>query len=151
MSKGGKPGRVKTGGRTAGTPNARTILKIEEAAGQITAIRKSGHKKATEVLNDLMQTSVTLAERYHKRIIAKGNREASEHDWERFWKAMECAGTFGKALAPFQDPTFKAIAVFQPPALPHDLPTVTKDGNVLTIDDPVAMQRLYQRMIKGVK
>jgi hypothetical protein len=150
MTKGSKPGRVKTGGRKAGTPNARTILKIEEAAGQITAIRKSGHKKATEVLNDLMQTSVTLAERYHKRIIAKGNREASEHDWERFWKAMECAGTFGRALAPFQDPTFKAIAVFQPPATP-DLPTVSKDGNVLTIDDPVAMQRVYQRMIKGVK
>jgi hypothetical protein len=150
MTKGSKPGRVKTGGRKAGTPNARTILKIEEAAQQITAIRKSGHKKATEVLNDLMQTSVTLAKRYHKRILAKGNREASEHDWERFWKAMECAGTFGKALAPFQDPTFKAIQVMHAPALP-EVPTVTQQGNVLTIDDPVAMQRLYQRMIKGVK
>jgi hypothetical protein len=53
-------------------------------------------------------------------------------------------------LAPFQDPTFKAIQVMHAPALP-EVPTVTQQGNVLTIDDPVAMQRLYQRMIKGVK
>jgi hypothetical protein len=150
MTKGAKPGRVKTGGRKAGTKNNRTILKIAEAAEQITAIRKSGQRKATEVLNDLMQTSITMAERYHRKILDKGTREAGQLEWERFWKAMECAGTFGKALAPFQDPTFKAIQVMHAPS-PPELPTVTQQGNVLTIDDPVAMQRLYQRMIKGVK
>jgi hypothetical protein len=139
-------------GRPKGLPNKRTVQKMIEASRQIADIKKKGQKKATEVLNDLMQTSMSFAARYQARIIAATDqqREPTADDLAHFWKAMECAGTFAKALAPFQDPTFKAIQVTMAPPAGQDMPLHESADNVVTIDDPVALARVYQRMVKRI-
>lgn len=139
-------------GRPKGTPNKRTVQKIIEASQQVTEIKRKGQKKATEVLNDLMQTSLSFAARYQARIIAatEKQKEPAADDMTYFWKAMECAGTFAKALAPFQDPTFKAIQVTMAPPAGQETPLREIDDNVVTIDDPVALARVYQRMVKRI-
>ena len=69
-------------------------------------------------------------------------------DESKFLRYAELTVTTAKALADFQSPKFKAIQVMAPPANP--LPPA-KDGKVIAIDDPVAMARVYQNMIKTVK
>jgi hypothetical protein len=57
--------------------------------------------------------------------------------------AVECA----KALAPYQSPTFKAIAVMAPPP-----PTpVAPEREDIDLNDPVAIARVYQRRIQAVR
>jgi hypothetical protein len=152
------PKGTRYGGRGKGTPNKRTVASIIEASQQVGEIKKLGQKKATEVLNDLMQTSMSFAARYQKRIMdtTTAGTEPGQEDLDRFWKAMECAGTFAKALAPFQDPTFKAIAVSMAPTIPQGAAAQPGDGakeikgRVVKLDDPVALGRLYQQMVKRI-
>ena len=147
------PKGTRFGGRTKGTLNKRTVAALAEKAQEIGEIKRQGQKKATEVLNDLMQTSMSFAARYQGKILAatQGSKEPTAEDLANFWKAMECAGVFARALAPFQQPTFKAVAVT---VNPGDMEPATRrishDDNVVTIDDPVALARVYQRMVKGI-
>lgn len=149
---GRKPGAPKVGGRVKGSLNKRTIAKLQEASNHIGAIKRQGQKKATEVLNELMQTSVSFAARYQQRILAstQQDKEPTKEDLDRFWKAMECAGTFARSLAPFQDPTFSAIKVSMPAAPMEGAVTLTQRENIVTINDPIALARVYQRMIKRI-
>lgn len=138
-------------GRPKGSPNKRTVQKMIDASQQVGEIKKLGQKKATEVLNDLMQTSMSFAARYQGKILTttQSNQEPKPDDLANFWKAMECAGAFAKALAPFQDPTFKAISVSMAPTAPA-APMKQVEGKVVQLDDPVALARVYSQMVKRV-
>jgi hypothetical protein len=76
---------------------------------------------------------------------------AAPQDVELFKQFMLAAGIFAKALAPFQDPQFKAISFTMAPPLPAD-PAAAKlvEGKVVNLDDPVALAKVYQRMVKGI-
>lgn len=141
----------KSGGRAAKTPNKRTVQKMLEASGQIADIKKLGQKKATEVLNEMMQMSLEMVHDYRERL-AKSKRP-SDNQIATFKWAVECTGTFARALAPFQDPTFKAITVtpaaLPPPMVLGDNAKVIK-GKVVKIDDPNELVRTYQQMVKRV-
>ena len=144
------PKGTRIGGRQKGSLNKRTLKQMEEASTQVGAIKRQGQKKATEVLNDLMQASMGVAAQYQRRIgdaAAKG-QEPSKDDLETFWKAMEIAGVFAKALAPFQDPTFKAIRLNTPPPPPDQ--TGKPPVSIYDITDAVEVSRVYAQMVRRV-
>jgi hypothetical protein len=141
------------GGRPKGSPNKRTVQKLIEASQQVAAIKKLGQKKATETLQDLMNTAMGMVALYQRRIMtAEGLLpDAKPDDVANFWEAMKCAGTFSKALAPFQDPTFKAISVSMMPTLPQPGDNAKQvEGKVIKMDDPNAIARVYQQMVRRV-
>lgn len=142
--------RTKSGGRARGTKNKLTLARLEESANQVTAIRKSGQKKATEVLNDLVHTAMGMVALYQRRVMTSAGliESAKPEDVELFKEFMICAGTFAKALAPFQDPMLKAVFVQAAPEVP--IRTIEGD-NVIRLDDPVATGRVYQRMVKQIR
>jgi hypothetical protein len=121
------------------------MAKIEEAANRVTAIKKAGHKQAVEVLNDLMHTAMGMAVKYQPPAPDQEPRDSA-----KFWKAMEMAGIFAKALAPYQSPTFTAIRMMISPD-PLPMKTVENESNVIALNDPVAIMRIYQRRIKAVR
>jgi hypothetical protein len=156
MPRGAKTGDGIKRGRRKGSLNKRTIERLNELSREASEPKK---KRATEVLNELMVTALGFAAKEQRRCMAEeapgpdGNpRKASEETVARFWKAMEAAGVFARALAPFQSPTFKAIAVVAPADPPKDVtPTIDQAGNVVRINDPAAAARLYQQMVRSVR
>jgi hypothetical protein len=142
------------GGRPKGSPNKRTVQKLIEASQQVADIKKLGQKKATETLQDLMNTAMGMVALYQRRIMTTEGLlpEAKPDDVANFWEAMKCAGTFSKALAPFQDPTFKAISVSMAPVMPAHPGDNAKqvEGKVIKMDDPNAIARVYQQMVRRV-
>jgi hypothetical protein len=149
MPRGAPPGK-RYGGREKNTPNKRTVQKMIEASQQVAQIKKLNQKKATEVLNDLMQSSLVMVHELEAKIRAR--KRPNPADISDLWKARECTGVFAKALAPFQDPTFKAITV-TPMGLPGPPGEDAKlvEGKVIEIDDPQAAARVYARMMKQVR
>jgi hypothetical protein len=143
------PKGTRLGGRQKGTPNKRTIQRLQEASESIGTIRKLGQKKATEVLNDLMHIAVGLTARYQQRLLAadRESRTYDPDDYEKFVQCMQMAGVFARELAPFQDPKYSTIKV-QMPETPGD--GAREMGNVTVIDDAVAATRVYQRLIRRV-
>jgi hypothetical protein len=141
-------------GRPKGSPNKRTVQKMIEASQQVAQIKKLKQKKATEVLNDLIQTAMGMVALYQRKVMTEAGLipDAKAEDIAMFKDFMLCAGTFAKALAPFQDPTFKAITVTAA-ALPGPPGEDAKlvEGKVIEIDDPQAAARVYARMMKQVR
>ena len=138
-------------GRRAGIPNKRTVQKIIEAAQDVAAIERQGQKKATAVLNDLMQTAMSFAAKEQQAILAEGDK-VTQSRLDRFWKAMDAAGTFATALAPYQQPKFKAVMTFgapPPEEKPGDSAKVVT-GKVLKMDDPNEIVRIYQKTIRRI-
>lgn len=144
------PKGTRIGGRTKGTLNKRTIQKLNEVAQQAGEIKRQGRKRAVEVLNELMHSTGGMAAVYQQRVIAAGEA-AKASDVEMFKWAMEMTGTFAKALAPFQSPTFKAIAVtVQPEGEDESALSPAGEDGKLMIDDPAALMRIYQKTIKQI-
>lgn len=142
-------GRKAGPGRPKGTPNKRTVQKLLEASNDLAAIERLGQKKATAVLNELMQTSLNLAQDYHKKILLKNPMSS---DFEHFWKAMDSAGVFAKALAPYQQPQFKSVAIsLGTPGIPDPAESAKEvKGKVIKMDDPNAVARIYQQTVKRI-
>lgn len=142
----------KSGGRAANTPNKRTVQKMIEASQQVAEIKKLGQRKATQVLNELMHMSLDLVHKYQARVTRA--KKPKDDDLQMFKWSTECAGAFAKALAPFQDPTFKAITVT--PAAGLSVQTQPGDdakvvpGKVVKLDDPNEVVRLYQLTMKRI-
>jgi hypothetical protein len=142
------PKGTRIGGRTKGTLNKRTIQKLNEVSQQVGEIKRQGRKRAVEVLDELMHTAVGAAAVYQQRVLTAGDNAAAR-DVELFWQAMKCAGDFAKALAPFQSPTFKAIAVTAGLA-DQAVPLRANDLEQVTIDDPAVLLRIYQQTIRQI-
>jgi hypothetical protein len=162
MPKGSLPGE-RRGGRKKGTPNRRTVQKLIEASTQVAEIKKLGQRKATEVMNELMQTARGMVALYQKRIVTADGKDlkpdALPADVEQFWKAMDCAAIFTRNLAPYQDPMLTRVDVsasLLTPGVPLDASDNAGDkaklveGKVITIDDPVALGRAYARAVARV-
>lgn len=158
---GTKPGGKKTGGRGRGRQNKKTVERINALSAQAARANRIGEKRAVEVLNDLMKTAVSFAALEQRKIMeykdadGRVNPDAAPPQMRKnFWKAMECAGTFAKYLAPFQDPTFKAIAVNVAPTAPTSTDAIeprTIEGQAVRLDDPIAVSRIYQQMVRAVR
>lgn len=163
MPRGSFPGE-RRGGRKAGTPNKATQERLELHARAIAVTQKSGGKLGREVLDELTQIAMGMATQCHQEYLAAqspapphGARDREVHSHaanvcaleHRFQKWLEITGVLAKSLAPFQSPTFKAIAVVPPS--PQAPPPKPDDGKVIGIDDPAALARLYQQMIGKVQ
>lgn len=154
---GTKKGGQKTGGRPKGQPNKKTIQKLNELSDRASQIVRSKEKRGIEVLNELMKTAMSFAAMEQRKILEyppdeDGERRPPQQMLDRFWKAMENAGVFAKELARYQDPTFKAITVIPPPPPPppgDDAKVI--EGKAIRTDDPVAVARIYQQMVRIVR
>jgi hypothetical protein len=160
MPRGAKPGE-RRGGRGKNTPNKRTVQKLIESSTQVAEIKRLGQRKATEVMNELMQTARGMVALYQKRIVTPDGKDlkpdALADDVVQFWKAMDCAAIFTRNLAPYQDPMLTRVDVsasLVTPGVPlagepGDSAKVV-EGKVVSIDDPVALGRLYARAVTRV-
>jgi hypothetical protein len=156
----GKSGGARPG---AGAPRGmrkKTIERMEQArlaevarAAELEQqkAKAKNTKLAKEVIEEFMFVFAGMAAYYQPT--APGALVQNEHgnpnEFERWAKhAVDAAAE----LAKYQSPTFKAVAAFQaptPPALPP--PGQTIEGKVIRLDDPVALQASYLRMVKGAR
>jgi hypothetical protein len=146
------PKGTRIGGRQKGSLNKATLNKLREASEQVGAIKRSGQKKATEVLNELMMLAMNYTARHHNKLMASANANQpfDPLDYERFVEGMELAGTFAKHLAPYQDPTFSTIKVTMPAPPDPVVDAGQAKGKVLVIDDAAAATRVYQQMVRRI-
>jgi hypothetical protein len=165
MPRGARPCE-RRGGRKKGTPNKVTVGRrlaelaaLEEAKrAEATKTEKSpetsaaqsvvsepGRRKAINVLDELMQVYAGMAAHVQPRPPhLPPNPYANEalfHEYARL------AGYFADRLAPYQSPTFRAVAVTIPAA--PAAAVVESEDNVINLDDPIALSRVYRRMIAG--
>lgn len=145
MARGSAPGEHR-GGRKPGVPNKKTQEALLKQAMEKSDAVKSGRKLAREVLDEFMHLTAGMAAFYQPAPPnAPPNQNANE---DKFWRCVDATHAFAKALAPYQSPTFKAIAMMAPPEPPRraELP----GGNVVSLDDPEALTRVYKRRIASV-
>jgi hypothetical protein len=159
-----KMARTKTRpkGRTAGSLNKRTTQRLIEVGKQVAEVKKLGQKKATEVLNELVQTSRGMVGLYQRKVVtADGSAirdDVKQEDVDNFWEALSLAIVAAKGLAPYQDPMISRIELSSTmtPGMPLMGPAEAGDrakvveGKVIGIDDPVALGRLYARAVNKV-
>jgi hypothetical protein len=70
-------------------------------------------------------------------------------DEDTFWKCSEAAIDCAAKLAPYQSPTFKAVAVVPPPPVPTS--SELERGEITRLDDPVALARVYRLMVTATR
>lgn len=142
------------GGRKAGGMNRRSIQKIEEARIANAVTRGQGKKLGKEVLEEFMHLFAGMAAQYQPLPEGMPIPPGRNPDEEKFLGYAKLAVDTAKALADFQSPKFKAIAVVAPPpGAGDDLAnpiTRSQAGNIVRINDPAALARVYQKMIKQV-
>lgn len=109
------PKGVRIGGRQKGTVNKRTlekrVIEAEIARRTLADAKAEGRKLAKEVLEELMHVFLEAAMMFKPafRKLAKGQK--SDANEERFQIYSRLTKECATALAPFQSPTFKAVAV----------------------------------------
>jgi hypothetical protein len=134
MPKGGsKPGE-RRGGRQRGTPNKTTMERLLRAERETAVAQAEGRKLAKEVLDDFM-------------VLFAG----SQPDEAKFEKYARLAIATAADLAPYQSPTFKAIAVMAPqiPALGGGDVLSLEHAVEMSVDDPVQVSRVYRFIMTG--
>lgn len=140
----------KTGGKVKGSKNKATIER--ETAAEIDRARQQNRELAKDVLERLMRIAEGAAS-LHKpptgAEIAKAmdrGQQPPTGDWGLFGEWFDRAVFCAKSLAPFQSPTFKAIAVMAPAPLEPREPV---EATVTRIDDPIALSRVYARRLQA--
>jgi len=150
---------MRIGGRQKGTLNKRTQERIEQdrihqqAQEAANAVAHKTKKLAKDVLEDYVQAFAGMAAVHQNRIALafQQQTEPSKADIEGFEKWGGMTAKYAGDLAAFQSPKFKAIQVMTPPPSLDPPKPRPGDDNVVTIDDPVAMARVYARMVKQVR
>lgn len=156
-----KPGeRV---GRRKNIPNKRTAERMEQArldienanaAGNQHAIVQVKKKLAKEVLEEFMLLFAGIAAQ-HQPLPAGADLTGRTPDEALFVKYAELTVTTARALAEFQSPKFRAIQVAIQPggeASMRDITPARADpDNVHRINDPTAMARVYQQLVRQVR
>ena len=160
MAKGHGGARQGAGGKR-GQKNA-TVRKIEEAnvkeqieAALLTAekLRNSRKKLAREELEEFVPILKGTVARFQQRALGPDGSGAPDQPgfrpeaWATLKGWMEFYVYALNTLADFQSPKFKAIAVMAPPPAPP----VERRDNVVQLDDPVALARVYQRRITAAR
>ncbi len=146
----------RSGGRQRGTMNKTTKERLEreriakQAQDEVDKARWAQTRLGKDVLEDFMKIFAGMAAQYQPlprgMVAVPEGREPNE---EKFllWAKLACETA--RDLANFQSPRFKAIQIMTPPAAV--LPPAGAGGEVITIDDPVAIARLYSRTVKQVR
>lgn len=137
---------MRPGGRQKNTPNKATTERAELARLQNEESRRRGIKLGKEVLEEFMLLFAGMAASHQplpRGVVRPGHVEREE----KFLTYARLTVETAKALAEYQSPKFRAIMVTAPPPEP---PARTIDGNVTAINDPVALARVYQQMVKRV-
>lgn len=149
----------RNGGRQKGTPNKRTTERLEQerialqAQREVDRARQANTKLGKDVLEEFMKLFAGMAAASQPIPVGVASPPGHRADEKKFLIYAKLTVDTATALAAFQSPKFKAIQVFAPPPTPLPAPTPAgPDGsNVITIDDPVALARVYQRMVKQVR
>jgi hypothetical protein len=116
------------------------------AARTVAGTKAAGKKLAKEVLEDFMLQTAEMA--VHFQPAPPGSPKNRHADEAKFWTYARAAIECAQKLAPYQSPTFRAITVTAPS--PNERPLLGQD-NVIPLDDPVALARIYARMVKQVR
>jgi hypothetical protein len=125
----------KTGGRKPGSKNKATLA-MEAAAAA--AVGGDAEPRALPTLTKILRYFLDRAE-------AEASK-AGGGDAKIVCEMLREARTTAAQLAPFQAPTFRAVAVSTP--LPEDR-NQEEPSNVASIDDPHAAMRIYRRIVCG--
>lgn len=155
--------RRKTGGRSRNTPNKRTVEAMEKArldietanaAGNQHAIVQVKKKLGKDVLEEFMLLFAGLAAQ-HQPLPLGADTAGRTPDETKFLRYAELTVTTARALAEFQSPKFRAIQVAIQPggeASMRDITPARADpDNVHRINDPTAMARVYQQLVRQVR
>lgn len=148
----------KTGGRQRGSANKATKERLEQERVALQAQREVDKARAAntvlgkDMLERFMITFAGMAA--HHQPIPEGQvaQPGRKPDESKFLTYAKLTVETARDLAQFQSPKFKAIQVIAPPAnIPPPTPATGPGGNVITLDDPVALTRVYQQLIKQVR
>jgi len=147
----------KTGGKVKGTPNKKTIAKLQEAGKMIAEAKKSNDVvRAKYVLADLTKTAVGFTAHYQQKMMAweampeNVGKVPPPELVDRFMDGLNAAIKAAKALAPFQDPTFSAIKVAMSPLdVPEPKLIEGKPSKKIDTTNPVELARLYATLVRA--
>lgn len=148
-------GNPKGVGRPKGTPNKRTLQKLQEAGKTIAEAKGGDVVRAKNVLADLTKTAVGFTAHYQQKMIAWEADPANAGKLppadlvDRFMHGLNTAIKAAKALAPFQDPTFSAIKVSMSPLDIPEPKLIEGKAAKIDIKDPVELARLYSTLVRA--
>jgi hypothetical protein len=167
LGKGHRKGTAKTGGRTPGTPNKRSLQAlsreqiaeqaqdaVNEASGIVRDGRRTRIKKlGKEVLEEFMELFAGMAATYQPLPPGMPVPAGRLPDENKFLTYAKLTVDTARSVAEFQSPKFKAIAVMAPPPQADPEKQInSSDAKVVRLTtDPNAMARVYQQMIKGIR
>lgn len=142
------------GGRQKNTPNKRTTEALEreriaeQAKNEVDKAARQHIKLGKDILEDYVKAFAAIAAVYQNRVATKfaAGGEPTQAELDAFEKWGSLVAQHAKALADFQSPKFKAIAVVAPPPSPER--PAPSASNVREINDQHAMARVYQQMIQ---
>lgn len=153
----------KTGGRAKGGRNKRTLEEAERARIEVENAgrghpngRVEGTKRlAKDVLDEFMHLFAGMAAHYQPVSedppegvsVEKHKKRLAGVDEPKFLIYAKLAVQTAEALADFQSPKFKAHHVVIAPEAPAPRQI---EGNVVQLNDPIALARIYNNMIKQV-
>lgn len=140
---------MRPGGRARGTVNRATLEKVIRAEMQTADAKARGLKLAVDVLQDYMHIFHREAEKYRPSEKMRGVKSTPRE--KKFLTYAKLTVDTANDLAAFQSPKFKAIQVIAPPPVQNQNQLPAPGSNVVTIDDPVAMARVYQQRMKQVR
>lgn len=158
-SRGSKPGE-RRGGKQKGTPNKRTVAKLQQIGAEIAAAKKAGGPvRARDVLSDLTKTAVGFTAHWQQKMMAWEAAEASKpvpapippEYVERFLEGMAAATRAAAALIPYQDPKLAAIKVSMSPfdVAPEPKTIEGKAIKPIDIKDPIELARIYSQVVRA--
>ena len=108
---GSKPGE-RRGGRQKGTPNKRTLIKIQQAQHQFAEAKASGRRLAIDEMEWLVEVFKIGVEFYRPKDFANIDPDKEQ----RFFKYASSMRQVLGMLAPYQSATFRSILLGQPVA-----------------------------------
>jgi hypothetical protein len=150
MPRGAKPGE-RRGGRTAGTPNRATVERALEAEQALAEVKK-GRKLGKDMLWDLAELFLGMTAVYqpnHPRLkdAPPGTPGVNPYaDEEKFMTYAIAARDTARALADFQSPRFRAVAIM--PA-PEQMPGERQIPKLVPSGKGMGALEAYQRLRDG--
>lgn len=148
MARGGSNPGERRGGRRPGSRNKATVEReLQAGVAQVVIDANpatSPIELAKDVLGKMMKIAEGAAGLFQPKNPESGRLEGIE-DWDRFGQWLDRTIVCAKELAKYQSPQFRAILVTPPP--PQELPRHGDGAKVIDINDPVALERVYKRML----
>lgn len=161
MPRGSKPGE-RRGGRAKGVPNKKTReqrelqrIAAEQARDEVRKSHKPGKKLGKDLIEDYMMAFHGMAAMHQNNIASalQGGGSPAKADLDGFKEWGSMVVDAARRLAPFQSPTFKAIAVVAPPPGTNVTPNgeLPPGTEVHHIRDPQVIARVYAEIVRTVR